>query len=137
MSAATRPQRSEARIVGSDQKKPFERRSTAVNSGRIFILRLAVVPVTVPPLRVRREDIPALVDHFLAVAKKRDPRAADITIGAETRSALSAHDWPGNVRELRNVLDRALYVATASGEHDLRLVDLPLAASAVRAVPAF
>ena len=63
----------------------------------------------VPPLRVRREDVPALVDHFLAAAKKRDPRVEGVSITQETRSALAAHDWPGNVRELRNVLDRALY----------------------------
>jgi len=89
--------------------------------------RLAVVPITVPPLRARRDDIPALVEHFLELAKKRDPAAAPVTLGRETTAALSAHDWPGNVRELRNVLDRAIYLATASGDRDLRLVDLPVA----------
>jgi len=131
-----RPQKSEARVVAATKRNLKEE----VDRGKFredLYFRLAVVPITVPPLRQRREDIPQLVDHFLTVAKKRDARTADITIGAETRGALAAHDWPGNVRELRNVLDRALYVAAASGERDLRLVDLPVAASAARPVPAF
>jgi DNA-binding NtrC family response regulator len=91
--------------------------------------RLSVVPITVPPLRTRREDIPALVERFVDVAKKRDP-AATISLSRETIAALSAHDWPGNVRELRNVLDRAIYMATAGGEREVRLLDLPVSASA-------
>lgn len=91
--------------------------------------RLSVVPITVPPLRTRREDIPALIEHFLEVARKRDPQASAITLSRETISSLSAHDWPGNVRELRNVLDRAIYIATASGERELQLLDLPISAA--------
>ncbi len=131
-----RPQRSFARIVAATKRNLREE----VDRGKFredLYFRLAVVPVVVPPLRVRREDVGLLVDHFLAVAKKRDARMADVTIGPDTRSALEAHDWPGNVRELRNVLDRALYVAAANDEHDLRLVDLPLAASGVRNVSTF
>jgi transcriptional regulator with GAF, ATPase, and Fis domain len=92
--------------------------------------RLAVVPVTVPPLRGRREDVPPLVERFLELARKRDPSAAAMMLSSITIAALSAHDWPGNVRELRNVLDRAIYIATAGGEREVRLVDLPVAASA-------
>jgi DNA-binding NtrC family response regulator len=88
-----------------------------------------VVPITVPPLRTRREDIPALVERFLEVAKKRDP-ASTVSLSRETVAALSAHDWPGNVRELRNVLDRAIYMATAGGEREVRLLDLPVPAAA-------
>ena len=131
-----RPQRSEARIIAATKRnlrEEFERGKFRED----LYFRLAVVPLTMPPLRLRREDIPALVDSFLDAAKKRDPRLADISIGAETRSALAAHDWPGNVRELRNVLDRALYVAAAGGERDLRIVDLPVTAGAARALPAF
>ena len=88
--------------------------------------RLAVVPVAVPPLRSRREDIAVLVEHFIELAKRRDPAAASITLSREILSALTAHDWPGNVRELRNVLERAIYIATASGESELRLNDFPI-----------
>ena len=128
--------KNEARIVAATKRSLKDE----VERGKFredLYFRLAVVPITVPPLRVRREDVPALVDHFLVAAKKRDPRVADITIGSETRNALAAHDWPGNVRELRNVLDRALYVAAGSGDRELRLVDLPVAAGAGRASAAF
>jgi DNA-binding NtrC family response regulator len=67
-----------------------------------------------------------LVSHFLELAKKRDPKASEVRLDKSTVGALAAHDWPGNVRELRNVLDRAIYIATASGVKDLHLVDLPV-----------
>ena len=99
--------------------------------------RLAVVPVLVPPLRQRREDIPALVEHFLALAQARGISKGKVRLAPETLSALSAHDWPGNVRELRNVLDRAIYLAASSAEPQLRLVDLPLSPAAPETSPAF
>jgi transcriptional regulator with GAF, ATPase, and Fis domain len=131
-----RPQKSEARIIAATKRNLREE----VERGKFredLYFRLAVVPLTMPPLRIRREDVPALVDCFLEAARKRDPRLAEVKISPETRSALAAHDWPGNVRELRNVLDRALYVAAAGGDRDLRLVDLPISAGAARPVPAF
>jgi transcriptional regulator with GAF, ATPase, and Fis domain len=122
----------EARIVAATKRNLKDE----VERGKFredLYFRLAVVPVTVPPLRSRREDIPALVDHFIEIAKRRDATASDITLSRETVSALSAHDWPGNVRELRNVLDRAIYIATASGDSELRLIDLPVSPSAAGA----
>jgi transcriptional regulator with GAF, ATPase, and Fis domain len=68
--------------------------------------RLNVVPITAPPLRERREDIPLLIEHFLA--KLATPGQQAPNMGDSTRAALMAHDWPGNVRELRNVIERAL-----------------------------
>jgi transcriptional regulator with GAF, ATPase, and Fis domain len=88
--------------------------------------RLAVVPVTVPSLRQRRDDIPALVECFLKQARERDPRLSRITLSQDTLAGLMAHDWPGNVRELRNVLDRAMYIAATSNDPKLCLVDLPV-----------
>lgn len=117
--------RAEARILAATKRKLKEE----VDRGKFredLYFRLAVVPISIPPLRTRREDIPPLVEHFLALAKKRGPNTASIALSRETMSALAAHDWPGNVRELRNVLDRAFYVAAAGGERELRLVDLPL-----------
>ncbi len=81
--------------------------------------RLAVVPITVPPLRGRRDDIPLLVTHILRSA------GSDLTIAPETLASLSAHDWPGTVRELRNVLDRAIYMAQATGSREISFVTLP------------
>ncbi|MEZ4359078.1 MAG: sigma 54-interacting transcriptional regulator [Kofleriaceae bacterium] len=73
--------------------------------------RLNVVPITAPPLRERREDIPLLLEHFIS---KLDNRQS-IELSDSTRAALMAHDWPGNVRELRNVIERAVALGTDPG----------------------
>jgi len=73
--------------------------------------RLSVFPVRLPPLRERREDIPALVRHFVDGAEptvRREIRE----VPADVLDLLARHDWPGNVRELRNVVERALITAT-------------------------
>jgi DNA-binding NtrC family response regulator len=88
--------------------------------------RLNVIPVLVPPLRQRREDIPLLVEHFverLAVEMKKRIDG----VSAEAMSALMAHDWPGNVRELRNVLERGSVVAAGTV---IQLADLGLPSKA-------
>src|SRR5262249_53235060 len=54
-----------------------------------------------------------------------DPSLGTLTIADDTLASLAAHDWPGNVRELRNVLDRAIYLARAAGETEVKLVTLP------------
>lgn len=68
--------------------------------------RLAVVPLAVPPLRERREDIDILVDHFLARATERLERSA-CTLDPSARELLREYRWPGNVRELENIVTRA------------------------------
>jgi transcriptional regulator with GAF, ATPase, and Fis domain len=75
--------------------------------------RLNVVPITAPPLRERREDIPLLIDHMLA--KLAPPQGTGAALSEATRQALMAHDWPGNVRELRNVIERALALGADPG----------------------
>jgi transcriptional regulator with GAF, ATPase, and Fis domain len=72
--------------------------------------RLNVVPITAPPLRERREDIPLLIDAMLG---KLGPNGIELTDA--TRAAMMAHDWPGNVRELRNVIERALALGADPG----------------------
>jgi two-component system, NtrC family, C4-dicarboxylate transport response regulator DctD len=67
--------------------------------------RLNVVPVELPPLRDRREDIPLLFEHFVLQAALRFGRDPPIISSAQLR-ALLAHNWPGNVRELQNVASR-------------------------------
>ncbi|WP_447972744.1 sigma-54-dependent transcriptional regulator [Nitrospira sp. Kam-Ns4a] len=69
--------------------------------------RLNVLPITVPPLRDRKEDIPLLVRHFLRLnAEEQGLKMKEIT--PEAVEALQAHDWPGNIRELRNLIERLL-----------------------------
>jgi two-component system nitrogen regulation response regulator NtrX len=72
--------------------------------------RLNVVPVVLPPLSERREDIPPLVDHFVAryAAERRVPTPS---VAPEAIAALQAYDWPGNVRQLRNVVERTIILA--------------------------
>jgi two-component system nitrogen regulation response regulator NtrX len=72
--------------------------------------RLCVVPVRVPPLRERREDIPALAAHFAAeFARRNNRRPAEIP--EDVARALEAHSWPGNVRELKNTVERMLILS--------------------------
>ena len=72
--------------------------------------RLNVFPVMLPPLRERREDIPALVAHFVEVLGRRVGRQIDY-IHPEMLSALISYDWPGNIRELQNLIERAVILS--------------------------
>jgi two-component system nitrogen regulation response regulator NtrX len=72
--------------------------------------RLNVVPIGVPPLRERREDIPLLVAHFVQTLSTQEGLTRR-TIAPEAVEALSALDWPGNVRELRNTIERLLILS--------------------------
>ena len=76
--------------------------------------RLNVVPIHLPPMRERREDVPALVEHFLAAeCAANDRRPKRIASGAV--SMLMQYDWPGNVRELKNLIER-LVILTGEAE---------------------
>jgi formate hydrogenlyase transcriptional activator len=72
--------------------------------------RLNVFPLLLPPLRDRREDIPALVSHFVEVLGRRVGRPID-QIPPEAMSALRSYDWPGNIRELQNLIERAVILS--------------------------
>jgi formate hydrogenlyase transcriptional activator len=75
--------------------------------------RLNVFPVQLPPLRERREDIPALVAHFVEFLGRRVGRRID-HIPEETMLDLCSYDWPGNIRELQNLIERALILSDDS-----------------------
>jgi transcriptional regulator with PAS, ATPase and Fis domain len=72
--------------------------------------RLNVVPIMIPPLRKRREDIPALVAHFLSAYSETNDKYV-VHIQREAMDALQSYDWPGNVRELQNYVERAVVMA--------------------------
>jgi formate hydrogenlyase transcriptional activator len=69
--------------------------------------RLNVIPISLPPLRERTQDIPLLVEHFVQKLSARLDRSIDV-IPDEVMEVLKAHDWPGNIRELQNFIERAI-----------------------------
>jgi DNA-binding NtrC family response regulator len=75
--------------------------------------RLNVIPMELPPLRDRRDDIPALVDHFVSKHAQRTGRRVD-GVADGVVQALQQYDWPGNVRELENTIERAVVLSTGS-----------------------
>jgi two-component system nitrogen regulation response regulator NtrX len=104
-----RPVKVDVRVLSATSRDLAEE----ISAGRFredLYYRLNVVPVRLPSLRERREDIPDLVAHFLArFAAER--RIASPTVTEEAIAALQAHDWPGNVRQLRNIIERTLIMA--------------------------
>ena len=87
----------------------------AVSSGTFredLYYRLAVVPIELPPLRQRREDILPLVKHFIAKYNAENARTVSETVSSDVLSLLENYHYPGNVRELENVIERAVVIAT-------------------------
>jgi formate hydrogenlyase transcriptional activator len=85
--------------------------------------RLNVFPITIPPLRERRDDIPLLVDHFVQQYARRMKKRID-RIPAKLMACVAQYDWPGNVRELENFVERAVILSQGS-ELQLPLGELP------------
>jgi len=83
--------------------------------------RLNVIPVHLPPLRERKEDIPLLVQHFLAIF--RNGATTSLTVSQEAMRRLMSFSWPGNVRQLENAVERA--VALSAGRTQIDVGDLP------------
>ena len=84
-----------------------------VKKGRFredLFYRLNVVPISLPPLRERKEDIPALVQHFFEVYRDKNQKGLK-DISNKTMDLLSRYDWPGNIRELEHCLERAVIMA--------------------------
>ena len=75
--------------------------------------RLNVFPVPLPPLRARREDIPALVEHFVDIYARRMSKQIDY-ISPETMSELTSYAWPGNIRELQNFIERSVILTSGN-----------------------
>jgi len=104
-----RPVKVDVRVLSATSKNL----SDEIAAGRFredLFYRLNVVPVRIPPLRERREDIPEMVGHYLArFAAER--HMSTPSISEEAMAALQAHDWPGNVRQLRNIIERTIILA--------------------------
>src|SRR3989442_222332 len=105
----TRPINVDVRVIAASNKNLVD----AIRKGTFrddLYFRLAVLQIDVPPLRERREDIPALVYHFMQINMEEQglrPRE----FSEEAMDVLQRHDWPGNVRELRNLVERVVIMA--------------------------
>jgi two-component system response regulator HydG len=134
-------QQGEVRPVGADETRAvdvrlvtathqnLEDRVTSGGFRQDLFYRLNVVPVTVPALRERLEDIPLLVEHFLAKARTRNPHSPVVRFAPEVVTALTRYLWPGNVRELENLVERMVVVGITP---ELGLSDLAALAPAIQ-----
>jgi PAS domain S-box-containing protein len=104
--------RVDTRIVAATHRK-LEQRIADGNFREDLFYRLNVFPITVPPLRERVEDIPLLVWRFVDEFSKAFGKRVD-SIPRDTMEALQRYSWPGNIRELRNLVERAMIVATGA-----------------------
>jgi DNA-binding NtrC family response regulator len=110
----------DVRVIAATNRD-LERAMTEGSFRQDLFYRLNVVRVTLPPLRERREDIPALINHFLRRFNKRFHR--DVRgVAPEALAALTAYTFPGNVRELENLIERAFAMGA---REQISLTDLP------------
>jgi formate hydrogenlyase transcriptional activator len=117
---STRTLRTDARLIAATNRDLASLADEQKFRQDLFY-RLNVFPITVPPLRERREDIPMLVRHFAQQFARRMKKNVE-NISTETMEALTRYDWPGNIRELQNLIERAVILSTRP------TLDVPVAA---------
>jgi len=106
---STRTQRVDVRVVAATNRDL----ASMVAQGQFradLYYRLNVFPVFLPPLRERREDVPALVAHFVGTFSRKTGKRVE-RVAPDVMAALVAYDWPGNIRELQNLVERAVILA--------------------------
>jgi len=127
---ATRTMTVDSRIIAATNQNLETARLNGTFRTDLYY-RINVVRLELPPLRDRREDIPILVDHFIAHFNRLQQKSIR-SIGAEALSLLMAYDWPGNVRELENAIERAFILCT---EGCIEISHLPEELTAGRVLP--
>jgi DNA-binding NtrC family response regulator len=108
---AERSQKVDVRVIAATNRDIRQ----MVSDGRFqedLYYRLNVIPISIPPLRERKEDIPILVEHFIRKHAQRAGKRAE-GIDDEALATLHGYDWPGNVRELENTIERAVVLSTS------------------------
>ena len=111
----------DVRIIAASNRD-LEKEVEAAQFRKDLFYRLNVIPIVVPPLRQRRDDIPLLATHFLTHFAKLHGRL-EMKLTAETVDKLVGYDWPGNVRELENRMERAVLLTQGSS---ITVDDIPL-----------
>ena len=109
---AERTQRVDVRVIAATNRDLKQ----MVSDGKFqedLYYRLNVIPIEIPPLRERREDIPVLVEHFVEKHRQRTGKKID-SVDLGVTAALERYDWPGNVRELENTIERAVVLTTGT-----------------------
>src|SRR5580704_5715861 len=109
----------DVRIIAATNKN-FEKEISEGRFREDLYYRLSVIPIQLPPLRERRDDIPLLARHFLETFRRSMEKPVT-SISPEAMSRLESYDWPGNVRELENTMERAVALET-TGEVTLRVL---------------
>jgi two-component system response regulator PilR (NtrC family) len=109
----------DVRIIAATNRN-FEKEIAEGRFREDLYYRLSVIPIQLPPLRERRDDIPLLARHFLETFRKVMEKPV-ASISPEAMSRLESYDWPGNVRELENTMERAVALET-TGEITLRVL---------------
>jgi DNA-binding NtrC family response regulator len=124
----TRPVAIDTRVIATTNRS-LRALVAAGTFRRDLFYRLHVLPLTMPPLRARREDIDPLIDHFCA----RFAPGRRLAVDPAVRAFLARHTWPGNVRELEHVIERAVLLAAGD---TIRLADVQVEEESLTAEPA-
>jgi two-component system NtrC family response regulator len=106
---AERTERVDVRVIAASNRDLRQMVAEAKFQEDLFY-RLNVIPIELPPLRERREDVPALVDHFVRKHAQRTGRRIE-RVDEAVLAALQQYEWPGNVRELENTIERAVVLS--------------------------
>jgi formate hydrogenlyase transcriptional activator len=109
---STRTHQVDVRLVAATNRNLVDMVKHSQFRGDLYY-RLNVFPIPLPPLRARREDIPALVEHFVEIYARRMDKQIE-SIPPETMSALSSYQWPGNIRELQNFIERSVILSSGN-----------------------
>jgi|SoiMethySBSTD1v2_1073268.scaffolds.fasta_scaffold19119_7 two-component system response regulator AtoC len=108
---AERTQKVDVRVIAATNRD-LKQMVSAEKFQEDLYYRLNVIPIEIPPLRERRDDIPVLVEHFVEKHRQRTGKRVE-GIDQDAMLALQRYDWPGNVRELENAIERAVVLATS------------------------